>query len=204
MHGLSSNREPGSPNRFTLHSSAISMNRPRFLCRLGLIVALAGSAGRADAQSDPSPWRLGVSLGGGALVGVVAEYWSDDFGVEARLGTATFRQVLVRLSPKWRVGTWDGGEATWRAGVQVSSSVFEVFHGVELARLTDGGHVIGGSYNLPLFGGTWRSDEGLGDPDEGPEEDAGDPALPSSSEVRVIANVLLGEFVYRYQPQPGG
>ena len=180
------------------------MTRLRFLCCLWLIVALSGTAGRADAQSDPSPWRFGVSLGGGALIGVVAEYWSDDFGVEAKLGTVSFRQVLVRLSPKRRVGTWDGGEALWRAGVQVSSSVFEVFHGVELARVTDGGHVIGGSYNLPLFGGTWGSGEVLGDPDEDPQEDTESPALPSSGDVRGIANFLLGEFFYRYQPQPGG
>ncbi|MDE2654625.1 MAG: hypothetical protein F4087_07555 [Gemmatimonadetes bacterium] len=33
------------------------------------VTALAGSAGRADAQSDPSPWRFGVTLGGGSIVG---------------------------------------------------------------------------------------------------------------------------------------
>ena len=133
-------------------------------------------------------------------MGVVAEYWSDDIGVEARLGTVSFQQVLVRLSPKWRVGTWDGGEATWRAGMQVSSSLFEVFHGVELARVTDGGHVIGGSYNLPLFGGTWGSGEVLDDPYEDPEEDTGNPVYPPAWAVRVLANVILGEFTYRYQP----
>ena len=30
------------------------------------------------------------------------------------------------------------------------------------------------------------------------------PALPSSSAVRVIANLIRGEFTYCYQPQPGG
>ena len=117
----------------------------RLPCLLVLMTALAGTANAAHAQSDPSPWRFGVTLGGGALVGVVAEYWSDDFAVEARLGTFAFQDVSVRLSPKWRVGTWDGGEASWRVGVQWMSiedrSVIVAFHGVELARVTDGGHV---------------------------------------------------------------
>lgn len=181
-----------------------SMTKLRLPCLLLLMTLLAGTAGRAQAQSDPSPWRFGVSIGGGALVGVVAEYWGDDFGVETRLGTTSFQNVLVRLTPKWRVGTWDGGEASWRVGVQFSSSVFEVFHGVELARVTDGGNLIGGSYNLPLFGGSWGSDEVLDDPDEDPEEDTGNPPYPPAWAVRVLANLILGEFTYRYQPQPGG
>ena len=180
-----------------------SMTQLRLPCLLLLITALAGTAGRADAQSDPSPWRFGVSIGGGALLGVVAEYWSDDTGIEARLGTASFRQVSVRLSPKWRVGTWDGGEASWRVGVQVTGGGFEAFHGVELARLTDGGHLVGGSYNLPLFGASWGSGEVLDDPAEDSEEDTGNPALPSAGAVRVITSLVLGEFTYRYQPRSG-
>ena len=52
------------------------MSKPKILCCLLSVVALAGTADRAAAQSDPSPWRFGVSLGGGALLSVVAEYWS--------------------------------------------------------------------------------------------------------------------------------
>ena len=195
-----------------------SVNRSRLVSFLLLMTALAGTAGRAEAQSDPSPWRFGVTIGGGASVGVVAEYWNDDFGVEARLGTLAFEDVSVRLSPKWRVGTWDGGEASWRFGVQWfptgrSGDVYAVLHGVELARVTDGGHVFGGSYNLPLFGGGWRWDEVLsgldddpdaGDPEEGPEADTEDPELPSSwlvgAAVSIVVNFFLGEFTYRYQP----
>ena len=193
------------------------MTRQRFLCCLWLIAALAGPVGRADAQSDPSPWRFGVTLGGGAFVGVVAEYWSDDIGVEAKLGTFAFRDVSVRLAPKWRVGTWDGGEASWRLGVQWWSggpgegTLLATFHGVELAKVTDGGHVIGGSYNLPLFGGLW----GAGDPDEDPEEgtedpegETGNPVTVSSWTIGAVLGVtstfVLGEFTYRYQSQPGG
>ena len=189
----------------------------RLPCLLVLMTALTGTAGGAEAQSDPSPWRFGVTLGGGALVGVVAEYWSDDFGVEARLGTFSFQDLSVRLSPKWRVGTWDGGEASWRVGVQwwfAGSSpegdrgVFAAFHGVELARVTDGGHVIGGSYNLPLFGTSWGWREEPDDPDEGPEEDADDPESPSpwviGATVGAVSTLLLGEFTYRYQPNSGG
>lgn len=175
----------------------------RFLCCLWLTAALAGPVGRADAQSDPSPWRFGVTLGGSVPVGLVAEYWSDDLGVEARLGTISFRDVSVRLSPKWRVGTWDGGEASWRVGVEVSSLGLESLHGVELARVTDGGHVVGGSYNLPLFGPRWRSEAWLGDPDEDPEEGTDDPAVPSWALAGAL-NLFLGEFTYRYQSQPGG
>ena len=187
------------------------MTRPRFLCCLWLIVALAGTAGTADAQSDPSPWRFGVSLGGGALVGVIAEYWSDDIGVEARLATLAFQDVSVRLSPKWRVGTWDGGEASWRVGVQWWSAGplleegeggFNTFHGIEVARVTDGGHVVGGSYNLPLFG--WRSGEVPADPDEDAEERTEASAVAPSWAIPVVANLVLGEFTYRYQSQPGG
>ena len=112
--------------------------------------------------------------------------------------------MTVRLSPKWRVGTWDGGEASWRVGVQVTGGGFEASHGVELARLTDGGHLVGGSYNLPLFGAGWGSGEALDDPDEDPDEDTGNPALPSAGVVRVAANLILGEFTYRYQPRSGG
>ena len=189
------------------------MTRLRFLCGLGLIVALAGTAGRADAQTDRSPWRFGVTIGGGATVGVVAEYWSDDIGVEARLGTLAFQDVSVRLAPKWRVGAWDGGEASWRVGLQWmlaapllegEPNVFVAFHGVELARVTDGGHVIGGSYNLPLLGGAWGWGEVLDDPDEGPEVDAEDPEIPPSWAIGAMIGAgttfFLGEFIYRYQP----
>lgn len=190
------------------------MTRLRFLCGLGLIVALAGTAGRADAQTDRSPWRFGVTIGGGATVGVVAEYWSDDIGVEARLGTLAFQDVSVRLAPKWRVGAWDGGEASWRVGAEWfrTGGVFAAFHGVELARVTDGGHVIGGSYNLPLFGGLLgRSgvfddpDEGpdTEDPEEGPEVDTEDPEISTwgiGAAVGVVGTLFLGEFIYRYQP----
>ncbi len=195
-----------------------SITRLRLPRLLLLMTALAATAGRAEAQSDPSPWRFGVTLGGGALVGVVAEYWNDDFGIETKLGTFAFEDVSVRLSPKWRVGTWDGGEVSWRVGVQWfptgrSGDVFAALHGVELARVTDGGHVIGGSYNLPLFGGGWRWDELLpdpdespdaGDPEEAPEVDTADPEPPSSwlvgSAVSIVVSFVLGEVTYRYQP----
>ena len=150
-------------------------------------------------EDDPSPWRFGVSLLGGAGVGAVVEYWHDDFGFEGRLGTVTFRQVAVRLSPKWR-GTWDGGEAAWRTGVQFSGAGYEVFHGVEMARVTDGGHVVGGSYNLPLFGGQWGED----DPEDDPEDLVIPAAVPVGGLVRLGANFILGEFTYRYQPGTNG
>lgn len=181
------------------------MTRPGFLRCLLPIVALAGTAARTDAQSDPSPWRFGVTLGGGALLGVVAEYWSDDIGVEARLGTFAFEDVSVRLSPKWRVGAWDGGEASWRVGAQwvlaPGGSAFVGFHGVELAKVTDGGHVIGGSYNLPLFfGGSLLSED---------SEDPEDPEGPDMSSFRTgtilsaALSIGMGEFAYRYQPNSG-
>ena len=179
-----------------------------------LITALAGTSSRAEAQSDPSPWRFGVSLGGGTLLGIVAEYWSDDIGVGAKLGTLGFQDVSAQLSPKWRVSAWDGGEASWRAGVlwYPSGGVFVAFHGVELASVTDGGHVTGWSYNLPLFG-TFQWDESVGEtdespdtgnPEEGPEVDTEDPERPSpwlvGTAASAILNFLLGEFTYRYQP----
>ncbi len=206
--------------------------QPRLRCLLLLITALAGTVSRAEAQSGSSTWRFGVSFGAGALVGAVAEYWSDDIGVEARLGTLGFQDVSVRLSPKWRVGDWDGGEASLRLGMQwwlvgSRSGVFAALHGVELARVTDGGHVIGGSYNLPLFGGVWGwrelledSDEGPDEdtealdegpeedaetPDERPEEDTEESDVPSSWTIGAAVSGFLtfffGEFTYRYQSQ---
>lgn len=202
----------------------ISMNSPiqrRLPCIALLMTALAGIADRAGAQSDPSPWRFGVTLGGGALVGVIAEYWSDDIGLETRLATVAFQDVSVRLSPKWRVGTWEGGEASWRFGVQwlkaPGTSVLFALHGVELARVADGGHVIGGSYNLPLFGaftlGSLGDPEDAGDPDDA--EDPDDPENPgpasigwgdtlgAGTAISVLFTFFLGEFTYRYQPQSG-
>lgn len=211
-------------------TSITQLRLPRLLL---LMTALAATADRAEAQSDPSPWRFGVTLGGGASVGVVAEYWNDDFGIEARLGTLAFEDVSVRLSPKWRVGSWDGGEASWRLGVQWFQiggyrDVFVVVHAAELAAVTDGGHVVGGSYNLPLAFGGWGWEEmfpelsrdpdettNAEDPEEGPdvatedpEEDPDvvteDPEIPSPWAIGTAASIaisfFLGEFTYRYQP----
>lgn len=164
---------------------------------------------------------MGAHLDGAAAgLGMVAEYWSDDFGVEARLGTLAFQDVSVRLAPKLRVGTWDGGEAVWRIGaewwlagpaLEGDPVVFAALHGVELTRVTDGGHVIGLGYNLPLFGGAWGWREAFDDlreapedPDDTPDEDTEDPGLPSSwavgAAVSVVVNFFLGELHYRYQP----
>lgn len=165
---------------------------------VALTLALACTAD-ADAQSDPSPWRFGVSLGGGALLGVVAEYWSDDFGVEARLGTVRFDGVSVRLSPKWLVGEWDGGEASFRAGLhwtipRMFGRAIWVVHGAELAKVADGGHVIAVGYTLPLFA--------IGAP-QGP---VGDPFpwmnVPSAV-IGASAMLTFGDFTYRYQPPDG-
>lgn len=218
------------------NASMTSTIRTRLRCLLPLIAALAGTVSRADAQSGSSTWRFGVSVGGGALVGAVAEYWSDDIGVEARLGTLAFRDMSVRLSPKWRVGDWDGGEASLRLAMQwwwfagSRSGVFAALHGVELAKVTDGGQLIGGSYNLPLFGGFWGErevpedsdevpdedtealDEGLEEdteaPDEPPEEDAEESDGPSSwtigAAVSGVLTFFFGEFTYRYESQSDG
>lgn len=179
------------------------MTKPGFICCLWSVVVLAATADNAAAQSGPSPWRFGVAIGGGSPAGVVAEYWSGDFGVEARLGSVTIRRLSVRVSPKWRVGAWDGGEASWRVGVEWlpgrDRGVFGVIHGVELARVTDGGHVIGGSYNLPLL-------EVPDTPDEGPE-DPEDPSFLAGvphEAVGLVLTLIYGEFTYRYQPRSGG
>ena len=166
-----------------------------------LITAILAAVPMLASSQDngPSPWRFGVSLLGGASVGAVVEYWHDDFGIEVRLGTVAFQDVVVRLSPKWR-GTWDGGEAAWRTGVQFTRGGYEVFHGVEMARVTDGGHVIGGSYNLPLFGGQWGEDE----PEDDPEDLVVPAEVPVGVLVRFFANIILGEVTYRYQPGTNG
>lgn len=158
-----------------------------------LVLLLLAAPAMADAQeSEPSPWRFGVSLGGLGLLGAIVEYWHDDFGIETNLSVVgvTLRSAVFRLSPKWRVGTWDGGEASWRVGVLVMPSRFEAFHGVELGRVTDGGHIIGGSYNLPLVGAGWGEEE----------EEEEDQVLPPAGAIRFLANLFLSEFSYRYQP----
>ena len=140
---------------------------------------------------------------GGALLSVVAEYWSDDIGVEARLGTVNFVDVAARLSPKWRVGAWDGGEASLRAGLHWTTMrafgrALWVVHGVELAKVTDGGHVIAGGYSLPLFA------IGRSQVPDGPEGDPISWADAPSGVIGAVSILTLGDFTYRYQPQPGG
>lgn len=153
---------------------------------LALALALAIPAS-ATAQAEQSPWRFGVSLAAGTVVGVTAEYWNDDLGVEARLGTL-FPRPSFRLTPKYRVGQWDGGEASLRAGVEIyGGGTTRFFHGGEIAAITDAGHAWGGAYNLPLGGFT--DIEAL---------DEIDPPPPGA--VALALNLVFGELFYRYQP----
>ena len=73
----------------------------RFLV-IGLVVLLGFLVpGLAEGQgTDRGELRVGVSLGGTGLVGLVTEYRRDNWGAELTLGTISFREVAVSVAGK--------------------------------------------------------------------------------------------------------
>ena len=74
--------------------------------RVLVLLAIFGLPSVAFAQSDPpralrdDRIRIGVTLGGTGLVGLVTEYLRGDWSAELTVGTISFRDVAVAIAGK--------------------------------------------------------------------------------------------------------
>ncbi|CAN5686417.1 hypothetical protein BH23GEM11_BH23GEM11_03280 [soil metagenome] len=76
---------------------------PPLVLVLALMVGIGSSVRPAAAQvavPDRGEVRLGMSLGGTGLVGLIAEYRRGDWSGELTVGTITFREVSVSVAGK--------------------------------------------------------------------------------------------------------
>ncbi len=73
---------------------------------MALLVGLGSSVQGAQAQAggEPNDFRIGVTLGGTALIGLSLEHIWDQTAVELNIGTWAFKDISVSLAGKQYLG----------------------------------------------------------------------------------------------------